>query len=174
MVTWASEIEAPDGTLHLIGCGSRTWIRCDVVSTVLERVRHQYPLLTVIEGGAPYGADKCVEYWAAAMRQRGVHWIHHPARWSAYSPGERWRAGHDRNEEMVDRLRQARDADHGVCVVAFKERLDSRLFGPWPDHAAGGTEDCIRRAWANDIPVWWWSHTNGPPERCMPAATLDL
>lgn len=146
-------IESPDGTVTVLVSGSRKWVAQNVVNACLESLFAQYPILTVVEGGNPNGADHHAGLWAASARHRGAVWTHMPARWGDYAPHERWHAGHDRNQTMVDVLVAARARNAGVTVVAFKDVLDPRLFGR-PASAKGGTEDCIRRAWRCEIPVW--------------------
>lgn len=163
------EITAPTGVVHLIGCGDRHWTECETVSLTLEPIRARFPILTVIEGGAP-GADQCVAHWAADNRFRGVHWIPIVARWDEYPQHMRWQAAHDRNAVMLDMLLAARAHGHGVTVIAFKRRLDERLWIN-PPKAEGGTEDMIRRAWANQIPVWQ-RPSGQSPARILEAPSL--
>lgn len=141
---WWGPIAAHNGVVTIIGCGARNFADCGAVSGTLEQLRNQYPLLTVIEGGAR-GADRCVATWAASQRVRGVGWTHMPANWEDYERHERWRAGHDRNQTMLDALLTAGNRS-GLAVVAFKDQLDPALYTN-RTRASGGTEDLIRRTW---------------------------
>lgn len=164
---WADDLTSPDGTLWVIGCGSRHWTDEATVAVVLERVRRRYPILTVVEGGQR-GADMAVAHWAAPAQNRGVHWIHEAARWDDYGWNERWRAAHERNALLVYLLTEALAAGHGAAVLVFKDRLDDRLFTDSPGNARGGTEDVVRRAWAHNIGVWHCRGYGEPPARVRP------
>lgn len=167
-MSWWATIDAPTGVLAIIGCGSREWLASGAVSGTLEPLRAQYPMLTVIEGGQR-GADTCVAQWASGARSRGVHWVHLPARWNDYEHHDRWRAGHDRNQVMLDQLLEIRDFGHGVAVVAFKHALDPALHAN-PKAAKGGTEDMIRRAWGADVATFLVRTGGRPPRQLLPAA----
>jgi hypothetical protein len=82
----------------------------------------------LIEGEAR-GLDTIAKNWAL---KRGVRFLPFPAKWSEYTKATRWRAGHDRNLQMIVE-------GQPNMVVAFKDGFDFTL-------RKGGTENCVKQA----------------------------
>lgn len=114
--------------MKLLVCGSRDWDDRITLGIVLRGFLHKTDgALEIIEGCAR-GADEMAEAFA---KHFGLVTHHFPAQWDDYAPSERWRAGHDRNQAMLD---------FGPdMVVAFKNGLDPKL-------ARGGTENMVKIA----------------------------
>lgn len=88
--------------------------------------------VTIVHGHCRSGVDSLVDRVARMM---GFAVERHPAIWAVHGKA----AGPKRNQLMVD---------YGADMAwAYKPHFDRRL-------RAGGTEDCVRRALAADIPVW--------------------
>jgi hypothetical protein len=130
-----AELDVAPPALALIVCGSRHWTARRPITTRLDQLWDAHPELTVLEGGAR-GADRIAGQWAAPRRMHGVAWVRFDARWDDYPLGQRWRAGHDRNQDMLDYLLATTGEK---MVLAFKSDFDWTL-------AKGGTEDMVRRA----------------------------
>lgn len=125
-------------SLTIIACGARDWHNSGVIWGTLDELRAREPELNVIEGRCR-GADRIAGAWAARNRARGVGWVPFPARWTIFGKA----AGPIRNQEMLDRLLEARDLGHEVLVVAFHDALEQ----------SRGTKDMVRRARKAGVPV---------------------
>jgi hypothetical protein len=112
--------------MNLLVCGSRDWSDRLIFGIVMRGFLDRFPELQIVEGCAR-GADQMAEEFAS---QFGLECRHFPAKWEAYPRSERWRAGHDRNRQMLDE-------GQPDMVVAFKDGLD-------PSLKKGGTENMIR------------------------------
>jgi len=69
-----------------------------ILGIVLRGFFDKHPDLEIIHGAAR-GADKMADEFA---KQFGIPRHPYPARWNDYSKSERWRAGHDRNRQMLE------------------------------------------------------------------------
>lgn len=110
--------------MKLLVCGGRDWSDWRTMCRVLDEL-HGRRHVDVVVHGAARGADVMAAAWA---QRRGVAVDPWPAQWRAYKVNERWRAGRDRNEQM---LRTGPD-----LVLAFKRGFDVQL-------RRGGTEHMI-------------------------------
>ncbi len=120
--------------MRLLVCGSRDWSDWRTLCRVLDQV-HECHHVDVVVHGAARGADLMANAWA---KRRAVEVDPWPAQWRAYKVNERWRAGRDRNEQM---LRTGPD-----LVVGFKHHFDCLM-------RRGGTEHMIRLALNERVPV---------------------
>lgn len=91
----------------------------------LDGLLKENPNLVMINGGAR-GADAICLKWAA---MRGVPTEVYKANWSKYGKG----AGHIRNREMIDRLKET----EGAVIMAF-------VYGKLYD--SRGTKNCVDQA----------------------------
>lgn len=113
------------GRFPLIVCGGRDFGNAQSVYRVLDQLRKEKGVLTLIQGGAR-GADMFAREWAFA--QDSVHLVNVPANWQTHGPA----AGPIRNQEMIDDFRPE-------LVVAFP--------------GGRGTRDMVLRAKRAGIPV---------------------
>lgn len=112
--------------------GNRKHTDKNKIWSTLDRILAKYPKLELIHGGQT-GADTIGAQWAIDRRITvGCY-----ADWSLGKKG-----GPLRNQQMVDRLVQARSAGMIVGVVAF----------PLPEST--GTYDMIDKSKTANIPVW--------------------
>ena len=112
-------------SMRILITGSRHWENKEIIKTALETYQG-YSDVVVIHGGAP-GADHAAD---ESAKELGYTVEIHRANWSAYGKF----AGPKRNQEMVD---------SGVDVCLAFPMEDSR-----------GTYDCMRRAYAANIPTY--------------------
>lgn len=120
----------------LIITGSRHWSDTTSVTRRLERFLVDHGRFTLVEGGAR-GADRIAARWADLNQDNGVVHKSVPARWDDYPAEARWRAGHDRNQEMLDWvLGEATRTGADVHVLAFKVNFDWLM-------RRGGTEHMV-------------------------------
>ena len=122
-------------------CGSREWDDRAMVGVVLRGLLDKHGDALHLIGGEARGADCMARQFA---EQFGVEFSGYPAKWDDYAPKDRWRAGHDRNQRMLDEGKPD-------LVVAFKDGLDPKL-------TSGGTENMIKIAQKADVLVWAFSH----------------
>lgn len=134
--------------------GSRTLNDTDLVCDDLDaqaRLAGGLDKIIVRHGCCPDGADNIADYWCAS---RGAQCDPMPAEWHRpcqstcfhkprFKNGQRYCpvAGHLRNQAMVDKTAEERDAGDEVVCLAY------------PRGEARGTNDCIRRAKKASIPV---------------------
>lgn len=139
--------------MRLLVTGSRDWTHHDSIDQVLayytRQAHSKHGRLIVVHGKAARGADDLAAGWAKLRSRNGwpVGQEAHPAHWNAPCPrqcppghrqfkdGREWcpRAGHRRNQEMVD-------LGALVCV------------GFWRN-GSSGTRDCLERAERAHIPT---------------------
>jgi len=121
--------------MRLLVTGSRDWIDYDRLAWMLDRLEATNRIEVIIHGAAR-GADALADAWARLHRIDVDPW---PAQWTAYPVNERWRAGHDRNRQMLDNTKPD-------LVVAFKVGFDWTL-------KRGGTENMVRIAKEAGVPT---------------------
>lgn len=123
-------------TFRLLVCGSRDGLDRNLFGLVMRGFLHKYgDDLQIIEGGAR-GVDAMAKEFG---RQFGLTVHSFPADWDAYSGSEKWRAGHERNERMLNEGKPD-------MVVGFKDGLHPTL-------AKGGTEHMLRIAKQAGVPT---------------------
>lgn len=138
-------------------CGSRDWTKRPPIYVLVAGLKYMLSVtglygpgserdseLVVIQGGAR-GVDAIAR---DAARVFDVECLPFPAAWDDYPPHLRWKAGHDRNQRMLD------EGDPDV-VFAYKDGFDWQL-------RKGGTEDMVRRAYDAGVPVYVTSRYRGP------------
>lgn len=133
-----------DTPLVVLVCGSRHWTDPRPITARLTAILASRRPLTIVEGGAR-GADAIAGAWAKQHAAHGVTHHRELARWDQYPPKERWRAGHDRNQAMLDWLLARRSEGAEVRVLAFKAGFDWTM-------RRGGTEHMLRIAKAAGVP----------------------
>ena len=111
--------------MRVLICGSRDWTDAELIRRVVARL----PEDAIVIHGAARGADHLAERAALA---RGLVVYPFPADWTTYGKA----AGPRRNQQMLD------EGCPDVCV-AFRLDGESR-----------GTDDMIRRALADGVPVY--------------------
>jgi hypothetical protein len=137
--------------MRILITGSRSWKDTDAAHRALDEMARAarqsgYSGVTVVHGGAK-GADTSAGVWAATRKHLGWPVDHEPHPVS----GAEWRtrgnrAGHERNQRMVDL-----GAD--VCL-AFINPCEKETCRKEPKpHGTHGTTDCIERCEAEGIRV---------------------
>jgi hypothetical protein len=121
--------------VRLLVCGGRDWTDYDRLAWMLDRLAATNRI-EVLTHGASRGADQMAHSWARLHRVPVDPW---PAQWTAYPVNERWRAGHDRNRQMLDNAKPD-------LVVAFKVGFDWTM-------KTGGTENMVRIAGEDNVPT---------------------
>lgn len=116
--------------------GSRAFTNRAVIAGAINRVARENPgrQLTIVEGCAK-GADSLAGAVARKYPGRLVDEPHPVLNWENADGSKNWRAGFDRNQEMVDT-----GAD--VCLAFLQRGAENN-----------GTRDCIGRAVIAGIPV---------------------
>lgn len=126
--------------MRVIITGSRNYSRRGTINMILDGLYSQYgDDLYVIQGGAK-GADTLAFEWCEA-RWPFQHFRHSwtcTAEWDKYDPKSRWRAGHDRNQKMLEEGLLAYP-DEDKLVFAFKDDFNWNMD-------KGGTEQMVRIA----------------------------
>lgn len=126
--------------------GSRKLESADVMWHYLNLTLNKHPLLTVVQGACPSGADEFAHGWCRLMDEslpndsprmvieacRTPGTPGYPAAWDRHGKI----AGPIRNQEMVDL-----DPRPDVCYA-------------FPTTESRGTYDCMSRAWVKGIPVY--------------------
>ena len=120
--------------MRLLVCGGRDWSDYDRLAWMLDRLAATNHIEVLIHGAAR-GADRMAHAWA---KVHGVEVDPWPAQWTGYEPNERWRAGHDRNVQMLERKPD--------LVVAFKVGFDWTM-------KRGGTENMVKIASEAGVPT---------------------
>lgn len=124
--------------------GSRDWAtRSSVWIPLTQMLRHRKRLL-VRNGKAKRGVDRHVSDWTARLPDHLVLEDPHPADWGRHGN----QAGFLRNQEMVDAGMDA--------LMAWA--LPCRKNAPWcptGEHPTHGTADCVDKARAAGIPVYF-------------------
>lgn len=129
----------------VIVTGSRDWVDPRPILDRLDQVLAEGRPVVLFEGECR-GADRIARSWARAHENDGVELVPMPARWTDYPANARWRAGRDRNEQMLRRAKQLADETGGdVRVLAFKRNFDWRL-------RKGGTEHMVSIAKDAGVP----------------------
>lgn len=116
----------------LVVSGWRHWVDTGFVIMHLEGTLGAFDHYRV---GDATGVDLLTRHW---LRRHGLPWTFYPANWDQYGKG----AGSVRNQNMLDGT-----LDNNIPatnLLAFPE--------PQAFRAISGTWDCIRRAWAMNIP----------------------
>lgn len=113
---------------RVIVTGSRNFADHEGLAHALEQVLAQFGPFILVHGDCPTGADRMADEWAVD-HQLLVHRF--PADWAALGKA----AGPTRNSQMVN--------SGAVLVVAF------------PHAHSPGTRDCVRKAKAAGINVWY-------------------
>jgi hypothetical protein len=135
----------PTGSpLRVIVTGSRDWRSVAQVRSALSRLLARHGKVLVIHGLCPTGADRFAAEWVADHRGQGASEKPHPANWAELGKN----AGPTRNGVMID--------EGGDVVLAFADPCRTRK--PWCPpgrHPSHGTADCVRKARAAGIPVYF-------------------
>ena len=136
--------------MRILVTGSRSWKDFDAVGRALDEMARAarqsgYSGVTVVHGGAK-GADTSAGVWAATRKHIGWPVDHEPHPVT----GSEWRtrgnrAGHERNQRMVD-------AGADVCLAFVNPCESEKCRRPRP-HGTHGTTDCINRCEAEGIRV---------------------
>lgn len=126
--------------MRVIVCGSRNYNRTGTIHMILDGLYAKYgDDLYVVQGGAP-GADTIALEWCKAkwLGRDFRHGWTYPAEWDKYIRKEKWRAGHERNQRMLEEG-LLEYPDEPRAVFAFKDDFDWSL-------SKGGTEQMVRIA----------------------------
>ena len=124
--------------MRVLLSGSRTWDDAATIRQALEAVadsaiRANIPMVTIVHGACPNGADEIADQWVRWYRgETLVLAERHPALWSKFGK----RAGMVRNEQMVAKgadlcLAFIRDNSPGAthCAeLAAEQGIPMRLF----------------------------------------------
>jgi hypothetical protein len=156
---------------RLLVTGSRSWRDYAFLCDVLDGILAEHPVLTVVEGACPEGADVMAHAWVRRQLRQGasVRGERHPADWNLpcrpeCQPGHRRRrrgltycpaAGHYRNAHMV-----SLGADEAVAFIAACASPDCREGEP---HGSHGGSHCAQLAWEAGIPVRPYARGWTPP-----------
>jgi hypothetical protein len=153
--------------------GSRSWRDYSFLCGVLDGILAAHPVLTVIEGACPEGADVMAHAWVRRQLRQGasVRSERHPADWDApcreeCQPGHRRKrrngrefcpaAGHYRNRDKL----VAPGADECLAFLAACDEFRCRGRQP---HGSHGGADCATLAWQAGIPVRPYARGWTPP-----------
>lgn len=133
-------------TLYLIVTGSRGWTdRPSVWSPLTGLVRANPGRRIVVRNGkCKKGLDLLVSGWTDRAARLGVEEIPYETDWDRFGNG----AGHVRNQVMVD-------AGADLLMAWAKPCRLNRRWCPEGPHATHGTADCVGRARAAGIPVFF-------------------
>jgi len=126
--------------MRVIITGSRAYTRKGTIHMILDGLYAKYgDDLYVIQGGAR-GADTIAEEWC--QKKWPGHSFRHcwtyTAEWDKYEAKNKWRAGHDRNQRMLEEGLLAYPEEDKL-VFAFKDDFN------W-NFDKGGTENMVRIA----------------------------
>lgn len=130
--------------LRVIVTGSRDWRGTASVWVPLTRLLERHGQVTVLNGKCPRGADELASRWVDEYRNEGASEIPFEADWDRH-PGQ---AGFIRNGKMV--------AAGAHQVLAWANPCSRRR--PWCPpgrHPSHGTADCVAKARAAGIPVYF-------------------
>lgn len=143
---------APAGLFRrVLITGSRDWHdRAAMNAALLEQgnVAYHAGVTLVVVHGAAHGADRMAAEWVTAMSGRGleIREESHPVSGAAWRV-EGLRAGHNRNQRMVDR-----GADVCLAFIMPCAKPGCRKNAGRP-HESHGASDCVARAKLAGIPV---------------------
>lgn len=129
---------------ELIVTGSRDWSGRASVWKPLNRMLIQHRRLLIRNGKNKRGADRLVSDWAERFKDSLVLEDPYLPDWDAFGNY----AGNLRNQRMVDAGAQA------VMAWANPCRKNGRWCPPG-EHPSHGTADCVKRARAAKIPVYF-------------------
>lgn len=124
--------------------GSSTWVRKATVWLPLNQMLRHHGRLLVRNGKAKRGVDRFVGEWSARFPDHLVLEDPHPADWDLHGKA----AGFLRNQEMVDLGMGA------LMAWALPCRKNSRWCPPG-EHPTHGTADCVKKARAAKIPIYF-------------------
>jgi hypothetical protein len=130
--------------IRILVTGSRDWWDRKSVWDPLGHTLARYGRVLVIHGDCPGGADLFTRQWAEAHRDQGADQDPHPADWAKHNK----KAGPIRNGEMVE--------EGADMALVFANPCRTRK--PWCPpgvHPSHGTADCVEKARAADIPVYF-------------------
>lgn len=133
--------------MKVLVTGSRTWTDAATIRLALEAVADaavaaNVPMVTVVHGACPNGADEIADQWVRWYRGGTLVLAErHPALWTKYQK----RAGFVRNELMV-----ANGAD--LCLAFLAPCSDSKCTEPKP-HDSHGATHCAELADERGIPL---------------------
>ena len=139
----AATLPVDSSPFRVIITGSRDWKGIASVWEPLDRLLSSKGRVLVIHGQCPTGADFLAAEWVDEYKNEGASEKAHPADWTQGK-----QAGPDRNAVMVN--------EGADMVLAFANPCRKRK--PWcpsGQHPSHGTADCVKRARAAGIPVYF-------------------
>lgn len=136
--------------MRVLVTGSRSWDDAKTVRQALEAVavglaEARVPVMTVVHGACPNGADELADQWIRYHRgDPHVTAERHPALWQKFGK----RAGPVRNEIMVSR-------GAWLCLAFIAPCSDAKCDEPKP-HGSHGATHCAELASDAGIPMRVW------------------
>lgn len=151
--------------MRVLVTGSRSWDDAKTVREALEAAAAGLatagiPMMTVVHGACPSGADELADQWVRYYRgEPHVTAERHPALWRKYAK----RAGFIRNELMVSR-------GASLCLAFIAPCADPKCDDPKP-HGSHGATHCAELADDRGIPMRVW-HLGQPGVTSMDSRHL--